>query len=343
MFDNNIFLAAGNSSNHGPASNAGPVPIVVLDPATHQFTEEGLVDDEQIDSYVILNKQLYIPGHDPREDWSLGNYYKRLETGTWKKIRTIPDALHNYAMVLQNDTLFAALGIKKGGAVAVSQNQGDTWAISLITEARIYGFLQLHNKLYAVNSLKGNVENNFIYEYQGSEGFLVRADITPARLFPESVLDANKAIKISRAKAFNNAVIYIGAYTHNDHQSQPFGVYIAYSLAPKNITVKKIDLPDNIIPWDIVIHGRDAYILTSAKDIYQKPVANVIFHATTQNPQSFEPYIQFKADSFARSFELFKNVFYFGLGTEIKHSLDWNVSELNEHAGDILKLNQPIQ
>ena len=82
-------------------------------------------------------------------------------------------------------------------------------------------------------------------------------------------------------------------------------------------------------------------ILASAKDIYAQPVTNYVFHANTSAPETFTRYIQFQAGSFARAFELYQNTFYFGLGTEIADPGDWKLTELNDHAGEILKLTQP--
>ncbi len=343
VFDHKIFLAAGNSSNRGPASNAGPVPIMTLDPATDQFAEEGQVNDEQIGSFVILNKQLTIPGHDPREDWSAGNYYQRLEKGFWLKTRNIPNALHNYAMVEHGGIWFAGLGLNDGGAIVASYDQGKTWKTSLQTSARVYNFFQADKKLYAVNSLKVEDGGVFIFEHHDDQGFVARGDLTPKVMFPETELISKKKLKIIRAQSFKNQLIYIGAYAHNDHQDLPFGVYFAESLSSGKLNIKKVTLPETSIPWDILQDAQQLFILASADDIYHPPITNYVFRASLSKVPEFSTHVQFSAESFARSFEWVNQTFYFGLGAEIANSTRWNVSELSSHAGDILKLKPVIQ
>ncbi len=110
IFDGRLYIGAGNSNNRGPAQNAGPVPIIAYDPQRHVFQREYIVDDEQIDQYYIFDGELYLPGHDPRESWELGNLY-RLATGRkWRKLRTIPHAINTYALAIHNGVLYAGLG-----------------------------------------------------------------------------------------------------------------------------------------------------------------------------------------------------------------------------------------
>lgn len=82
-----IYVGSGNSSNLGPGTNAGPVPILSLDPETKVFTKEWDVPDEQIDLFRVLSDGLlYIPGHDPKEGWELGNFYRKKVDGDWEKV-----------------------------------------------------------------------------------------------------------------------------------------------------------------------------------------------------------------------------------------------------------------
>lgn len=91
LWDGRIYLGHGNSSNLGPAVNAGPVDVISYDPATGGFATEFSVDDEQIDKFRVVGGKLHIPGHDPRDPWELGNFYV-LEKAGWKKIRRSPRA-----------------------------------------------------------------------------------------------------------------------------------------------------------------------------------------------------------------------------------------------------------
>ncbi len=94
-FDNKIYFGGGNSSNADPAPNAGPADLWSFNPATQSFIKEYTLAEEQIARFREFDGQLYIPGHDSRESWDFGNFY-RLEAGTWKKYRTIPNGVHVY-------------------------------------------------------------------------------------------------------------------------------------------------------------------------------------------------------------------------------------------------------
>ena len=112
-----LYIGGGNSSNVGPATNAGPVPLVSYDPDTGGFVQESTVDDEQIDRFRVIAGRLHIPGHDPTESWDWGNDYVLGSTG-WEKRRTIPRAIHTYDLALAGGRLFAA-GSEQGGSSQV--------------------------------------------------------------------------------------------------------------------------------------------------------------------------------------------------------------------------------
>lgn len=101
-FDGRVYIGCGNSSNGGPATGCGPVPIFAYEPKSQKFIQEGRVPDEQIDVFrVFSDGALYIPGHDPTENWRWGNFYRRRPgaDATWEKVRTLPMGLHCYDMV----------------------------------------------------------------------------------------------------------------------------------------------------------------------------------------------------------------------------------------------------
>ena len=145
-----IYVGAGNSSNMGPAPNAGPVPILCFDPSINGFVKEGTVRDEQIDLFRAFDSQLFIPGHDPRwpDGWKWGNLYQLKENGKWKKYRTIPNALHVYDLAQHKGKLFAALGTADVDALAMSPDMGRSWKQITNEHHRIYALLKLEDDLY---------------------------------------------------------------------------------------------------------------------------------------------------------------------------------------------------
>src|SRR5262245_20113285 len=97
-FAGRLYVGLGNRDNSEPAPNAGPVDVWFFSPDSGQFVKEGTLPDEQIETFRVLDGKLVIPGNDPMEPWELGNFY-RLDAGSWTKIRTLPNGIHNFDMI----------------------------------------------------------------------------------------------------------------------------------------------------------------------------------------------------------------------------------------------------
>ena len=80
VFEERIYLGAGNAANSAPAANAGPVPIVCYDPVENSFVKEGTVDDEQIDVYYTRGPVVH-PRSRPHTRSALGQFL--LPAGQW--------------------------------------------------------------------------------------------------------------------------------------------------------------------------------------------------------------------------------------------------------------------
>lgn len=129
LFGGKIYLGHGNSSNNAPVPNAGPVPIYYWDlaqnkfsvqdvtytnPATGKVTTNVYVMDEQIDTFKVLNGELYIPGHDSRvPGWAYGNFY-RLNGDHWDQYMNIPGV----SMSMIWPTIKASCMLRSAPAVA---------------------------------------------------------------------------------------------------------------------------------------------------------------------------------------------------------------------------------
>lgn len=343
-----IYLGAGNSSNKGPAQNVGPVPIIKFDPVTQKFIEEGVVDDEQIDVYYVFDGELYTPGHDPRESWELGNFYRRDSNGTWVKHRNIPGAIHTYSLAWHKGKLFGSLGIREGAAVSISEDQGKTWKVIPVGRSRAYGFLNVADSLYAVKRFPSLIQwedemtvdeqdqYNPVFEFKAPNSFIARKDLTPEIFFPKTRLKDNKTVKIVRPLTAGEKAVYIGAYTHNDHQFLPFGVYVATSLAAGHVQVDKISIPDEYRPWDLLLKDNYLYVLIEGRN-GDKTTIRVI-RSPVNKLADWSEVLHFSAPTFARSFEILDNDFYFGLGSEIESSKRWWQEELRVETGQILRI-----
>ncbi len=347
-----IYFGAGNSSNEGPAQNAGPVPIKKFDPATRKFIQEGIVDDEQIDVYHVANGELYTPGHDPRESWDWGNFYHRELSGGWKKYRNIRGGVHTYSLAWFKEKLFGSLGMSNGrGAVSISEDKGKTWKVIPVGRSRVYGFLTVANNLFAVKRFPSFIQwdrmtederaqYNPVYEYKSPDIFVPRKDITQETFFPKTSLKDRKTMKIVRPLAVGAKSVYIGSYTHNDHQFIPFGVYIATSLEMGHVQVDKMPIPSKYRPWDLLLKDGYVYVLIEVKDS-DKTVVKVI-RSPVDKLTDWREVLQFSAPTFARSFEILNDDFYFGLGSEVGNPEQWRQEELNPETGQIIRIRHAV-
>lgn len=346
-FQGSLFIGAGNSSNIGPAPNAGPVPIIRFDPATQAFAREGQVDDEQIDVFQIHDGTLNIPGHDPRQNWDWGNFYRRGENGVWKKYRTIPGGLHTYGLAWDQGRLLGAIGIRGGAAVALSEDQGDSWTVVAIGRSRAYGFLTVGNTLYATKQFPASAEwhrlpaekrkqHAAVYEFIAPNRFEARDDISLETLFPGVALPFALPAKVARPLAIGEKAIYLGAHPHNDHQLLPFGLFVASSLARGRPRVEQVLLPAGETPWDLLRHEGYLYVLTGKRDGGAMRVK--VLRAPVQDLANLREVLHFNAATFARSFEILGNDFYFGLGCEVENPKQWRQEELSPETGQILRV-----
>ena len=81
FYDDRLFVGCGNSSNRGPAPNAGPINVWTYRESSG-WHSEFTVDEEHIDRFDILDNVLTIPGHDSRDSWNMAIGIRAIPTGT---------------------------------------------------------------------------------------------------------------------------------------------------------------------------------------------------------------------------------------------------------------------
>lgn len=360
VFEGRVYLGGGNSSNMGPAINAGPVPIISYNPKTGQFKREFTVDDEQIDIYYVFDGRLYTPGHDPRESWELGNFYRLEANGEWKKHRTIPGAIHTYAMAADGGTLIAGLGsvrtvedsdaTRPCAGVATSSDQGATWKKTDLVGYRIHSFLTVRGSVYAMDVLihpkhvsewrsyfAGEDDAALyaaVHEFDGKDAFQPRPDLSTDVIFPGSELEGHELTRVVKPVAFGSKAVYIGGFRHNDHQFIPFGLFVASSLKNGGVDVRQIEVPTGTRPWDLMVRDDKVYVLLDSPAERGRSV-RVMASAELND---WEEVLRFRASTFARSFETLDGYFYFGLGCTIADPGNWTADELASDAGETLRV-----
>lgn len=328
-YDNKIYFGGGNSSNSAPAANAGPADLWSYDIISQDFIKEYTVDDEQIHRIREFDNQLYIPGHDARQSWALGNFY-RLEANQWKKYRTIPNAIHVYDIYKWNNKIFAAIGPQSPSKnIQVSDDNGLTWKnaeytndknFTISNSSRIYSIFPLSEKLQASDSYAST------YTGQGNI-FHQITDIKEAK----ALYDGEKGSRIERPLVFKGYTVYIVGATHNDHQYLPLALRYAKDLQ----NVERHELPEKTLPRDILVKGNYLIVLLSKQkgdDTYYNTV--MVTSDLSAETVQWKELFGFTTETFARSFEYLNGAFYFGLGCE--------TDDLKQATGSILKFDYKL-
>ena len=361
-FDGRIYIGCGNSSNGGPATGCGPVPIFAYEPKQRKFVEEGRLPDEQIDVFrVFSDGALYIPGHDPTENWEWGNFYRRRPGGkaTWEKVRTLPLGLHCYDMVEFDGRLIAC-----GYGIYESRDRGATF--NWVQDVRYYSFLRFPNTLYVVATVSDAklAEKRQVRTYQSFQWDIPGETVVarcraggrfervrtakPSDVFPATPEVADECLKPGRVSALGGRLVYLGGIAHNDHQMAPIGAYVAED-GPEMFRARRIVLPQEATPWFTLVRDGKVYLLYAIADAEAKTFRNHV--AVSDDGEHFQDCFWFTAPTFARVFAYLDGYFYFGLGTEIKNHGEytgknaWKVGfskkELSSAAGTILRCREP--
>ena len=332
VHNNSVYLGYGNSSNVGPSTNAGLIDVVRYDPSSSSFTTEYTVNEEQIDVFRIINGELLIPGHDPRDDWSLGNYYTKT-AGQWTKVRTIPNAIHNYDMASYNGKLYAATGTGATNPVLSSSDNGKTWSDVIPTDStkfasagnRAYSMFQFQGNLYAT-SVFVNAERNTYNNLLRINGSGVSSlSINGALMFPN--LGVVQSFKMIRTIDVNGTLLYIAGTISNDHQYVPLALFASNQIG---VGRKILFGESQALPYDIIVRGSTAYVLASVRNAAMN-YTNIVYSST--NMTTWSEVLRFNSDAFARSFEELGGNFYFGLGCD--------TVEMPASTGSILRLPVP--
>jgi hypothetical protein len=315
-FGGRLYLGHGNSSNQLPSPNAGPVPIVFWDPVSASFVTAYTVNDEQIDRYRVLDGQLYVPGHDPRDDSSLGNYYVLGRNG-WSKYRNVPGGVHMLDLCRYDGALFAALG-SMGSTIWASTN-GANWrsalepslAVSGRTGGRVYSFFRFGETLHALTLVR--LPN---FEYQptvlrydrNQQWFVAEASTTVSNLFPQTALPFGRDYRLERAVSLGDKLFYVLGRAYNDLQWESLGLFWATNV---NSGVR-VRLPAASQVWDLAEHGGRVWALLSEP----KPESTNVWVSVTStvDGHQWQELLRFESPTLARSFEWLAGDLYFGLG-----------------------------
>ena len=302
LFGGRIQLGHGDSID-----NWGPAAIWSLDPETGALSADFDTSDEQVDVFRVLGGALYVPGHDPRDDWALGNFY-RLDGAGWAKHRSIPHGLHAFDLALHGGRLFAALGTEEvdgQAALLASPDGGGSWEPVTEKVSRFYTLFELRGALYAVPLLWPSADpaRGVLHRFDGAR--FVETELTGGTLLPR--VPAGRPGRMLRPTPFAGALVYVAATETFDWR--PAALAVTRTLAD----AAPVALPDTAArPYDLQVRVGTLYVLAAAPS----PAGGHTVHVyATEDAARFRELFRFHAATFARSFEEHGGDFFFGLGS----------------------------
>jgi hypothetical protein len=305
---NRVLIASGDAwRNTGTNKQKIEVVSYSLEQA---FQKEFTVDDEQIHRFVVAGERVFVPGFDPLEDWSLGNFYT-LETRClapvpcWSKTRTIPFGVHTYDIAEFAGKLYATIGgfdaeVKPG--LLESSDGGQTW--QSVTASELMGltftrFFELAGDLYAVQEVRSDSSLGLA---KLQNGVFSSAGILGAALVPDQ--PSTWRGRLGRITAAGSRLFYTAA-SQGNNVALPEALYMASdALQATRLPLQDGERPVDIVPLE---NGVAVLAVTPSMDGYLNRVY-------TLNGTSLTERFYFRSQRFARSFERLGTGWLFGLG-----------------------------
>lgn len=328
-YNGKIYLGYGDYDK-----NTGPTPIICYDPSSSKFITEYSAQDEEINTYKVLNGQLYVSGLDPIK-WLTGDFY-RMENGIWKQYKNLPQTIHTFDMAYYNNRLYAATALinyyngeeMSLGQILESSDNGNTWRnmtegqlnfydnnitksdLNYYDTGRMLTLFQFQGKLYGSRILSSN--NNSKHSYTNHMVCIDSndkiTDLQVGNLLP-SVDNSKIFYIIFKPTVVNDKLIYI--VTPENMWGSPEGLFITSDLQGSST---RVTLPEkDALPIDILARGNSTYVLAYIKTASNDYI-NIVYKS--DDLTNWTEQFRFQQDTFARSFEEMNGDFYFGLGSE---------------------------
>lgn len=313
LLDGMLYIGAGDYDK-----NAGPIRVWAYDTETDAFVDTGTVPDEEVAKFLLLGDSLVIPGTDPKDDWSHGNYYV-LENGTWTVCSQVEGGIHMFDMAEYEGALFAGLGVLPGSYPIVRSDDGgksfapvsmkkdghliDTGAYEAV---RVYDFFVCNGVLYALLVYGTDTIFFDIYRYDG-EAFSYLCDWTSAiSILRTSGKLVNGKASLTDKTFFTTGVLY---------------------ATEDMVTYSRIQPPHATVVYDLLTDGKQLYTLSAekAEEGYRISVSSTKTGDADDFREEFYFYYSVPPLSFAKD----GDTFYFGMGS---------MSEENNKNGMILRV-----
>ena len=306
VWNGKVYRAAGDYDK-----NSGATTIFAYDIANKRWIKTGTVADEAIHGFEVIGGRLVAPGIDATAGWNYGNYYILQEDGTWKQMRNLPNGVHCFDMIECGDKVFAGLGTEKmGNIVAVSQDGGNTFSfvplykdgapydVSSFSVSRVYEFVQLDGKVYALAYFKTKTGYNrwAIFGYEDGKMHYL-ADGT----------------KLTERASFSRKYFGGGFEFNGKCYITVRGLYAIDDFTDP-AKWNTISMPNNGKVSDAILYDGAIYVLTSRQDSTTKLYHTIIYKSTTGEKGSFEEVASYDYGGFPLSFDYDGEHFYVGTG-----------------------------
>jgi hypothetical protein len=322
-FDGKLYVGHGDWG-----LNSGPTDLWYYDLHKKEFVKQGQIEDEAADHFRVINGRLYVPGTDPREDWSLGNFY-RLENGQWVKHRTLPGAIHNFDIVGVGDTLFATTSrlIEQPQCLMVSTDDGKTWTIHEIPpDTNIPPHTGLRQSVLVIDGsvyvpvIATKSGEAKVYRFNG-KGF----DPCLGEMLPGAEKPVRNSVSwttsvLEKSTIFKGKAVYLGIVHRSIKDAdKPWrsektsALFVATLPGPNEFRAERSLAEEN--PTDLVVDDERCYVVSyrwKNKSDPKQGAVTTIFAST--DLKNWSKLFSFDHETYASAIEVVNGDIYLGLG-----------------------------
>lgn len=309
VFDGKVYCGAGDYD-----INSGETTIIAYDIATRRWKSTGAAADEAIQRFIEIGNTLYAPGLDAMEGWELGNFYVLQQDGTWQKMRTLPNGIHNFDLVEYEGKLFAGLGTDyRYNTTAYSTDGGKTFQYAPMYKdgalfndeayeyTRNYEFMVYQGQLYSLmRFIKANGSDCAFFRYEDGKMVYV-----------------GDASAYSGGRAYNRNY-FSGKFEFNGKYYLTAGHLYALTDFTGSTDGKKISMPGGENVVDALLKDGKIYVLATAPD-GDRGHKTVIYQSATGEEGSFTQVQQFSYPVVPCSFDMDEDYFYIGMNVDEDH------------------------
>ena len=299
-FNRKIYLGNGDYWN-----NRGPVDLWTYN-GTGSFVNEYTVAEEMVFDFFEYDHKLFIPGNDATEDWTFGNLYindpYRVPDPGWKKLRTLPGALHSFDVALFKGNLYEEISTDGStpNRTLVSTDMGETWTTFL---SEISWYLVVFPDFMFIHM------GDYYKKYDGTTLQTVTPNLFPGWTGTRSM---------DRRARFVDGVLYAPVVRHYMYERTPLFFLPASEVKNGGVATQVAKFAtDNV--RDMVVRGTTCYVMTAAE--IQKDVSYKGRIYSSTDLTNWTQVTEFTVPGLPYSFEIMNNKFYVGLGGRYEPSL----------------------